>query len=114
MNLQAIYRTTITDFFKPALHGVCDVEVATGWCNLPRIISCYIRFIALDRLVSRNGDYNWTPRNYGLTPLNYFLVKEKCYADIPEIIEHLNANIAEIQTYTLVENEHENRFDRRR
>ena len=38
----------------------------------------------------------WPPRNCDLTPLDYYLwsaVKDKCYADKPEIIDALKDNI---------------------
>ena len=48
------------------------------------------------RLISRNGDVNWTPRSCDLTPLVYILRgadKGKYCADKPETIEHLKVNI---------------------
>ena len=66
------------------------------------------------RLMIRNGDIKWPPRSYDLKPLDYCLFnafKEKCYANIPETVEHLKANIrgaiAEIQFHTF-EKGHEN------
>lgn len=47
-------------------------------------------------IISRNADVNWPPRSCDLTPLDFFLwgaVKDKCYVDNPETIEHLKANI---------------------
>ena len=59
------------------------------------------------RLISRNGDINGPPFSWDLTPLSYFMwdaVKENCYADKPEIFEHLKANIcdaiAEVRLHT--------------
>ncbi|GFU63925.1 uncharacterized protein TNCV_3049781 [Trichonephila clavipes] len=49
-----------------------------------------------DRLISRFGPVNWTPRSCDLTPLHYFLlgyVKSLVYADKPQTLEHLEDNI---------------------
>ena len=38
------------------------------------------------RAISQKGDYNWPPRSYDSTPLDFFLwgyVKDKVYADAP-------------------------------
>ena len=46
--------------------------------------------------ISRNRDYNWPPRSYDLTPLDFFLwgyVKDKVYADTPQSIEELKEKI---------------------
>ena len=40
----------------------------------------------------------WPPRNYDLTPLDYYLwgaVKDKCYVGKPETIDALKYNIRE-------------------
>lgn len=106
------YRTMITDFFVPALHGI---DVNDVWfqqdgatCHTSHATIDLLRQTFDGRLISRNGDVNWPPRSCDLTPLDYFLwgaVKDKCYADKPETIEHLKANIrdaiAEIQPHTL-------------
>ena len=42
------------------------------------------------RVISRNGDYNWPPRSYDLTTLDFFLwgnVKDKVYADASQSIQ---------------------------
>ena len=44
------------------------------------------------RVISRNGDYNLSPKSCDLTPLDFFLwdyVKDKVYADAPESIQEL-------------------------
>ena len=48
------------------------------------------------RVISRNGDYNWSPRSCDLTPLDFFLwgyVKDKVYADAPQSIQELKDKI---------------------
>ena len=61
-----------------------------------------------DRIISRRGDVIWPPRSCDLTPLDNYLwgvVKDKCYAGKPEIIDALKDNIreeiGEIQLYTI-------------
>ena len=50
-----------------------------------------------DRVISRIGDYNyWPPRSCDLTPLDFFLwcyVKDKVYADAPQLIQELKEKI---------------------
>ena len=60
-----------------------------------------------DRIISSRADVVWPPR-CDLTPLDYYLcgaVKDKCYADKPEAIDALKANIreamGEIQLHTI-------------
>ena len=61
-----------------------------------------------DRIINRRADVVCPPRNCILTPLDYYLwgaVKDKCYADNPEIIDALKDNIreavGEIQLHTI-------------
>ncbi|GFV40923.1 putative DD41D transposase [Trichonephila clavipes] len=52
-----------------------------------------------DRLISRFGPVNWSPRSYDLTPLDYFLwgyVKSLVYADKPQTLDHLEDNIRRV------------------
>ncbi|GFU89963.1 putative RNA-directed DNA polymerase from transposon BS [Trichonephila clavipes] len=49
-----------------------------------------------DRLISRFGPVNWSPRSCDLTPLDYFLlgyVKSLVHADKPQTLDHLENNI---------------------
>ena len=61
-----------------------------------------------DRIISRRADVVWPPRSYDLTPLDYYLwgaIKDKCYADKPEINDALKDDIREaideIQLHTI-------------
>ena len=61
-----------------------------------------------DRIISRRADVVWPPRSSDLTLLDYYLwgaVKDKCYADKPEMIKALRDNIreaiGEIQLYII-------------
>ncbi|GFW14606.1 hypothetical protein TNCV_1560691 [Trichonephila clavipes] len=52
-----------------------------------------------DRLISRFGPVNRTPRSCDLTPLDYFLwcyVKSLVYADKPQMLDHLEDNIRRV------------------
>ncbi|GFV72559.1 uncharacterized protein TNCV_4084591 [Trichonephila clavipes] len=52
-----------------------------------------------DRLISRFGPVNWSPRSCDLTPLDYFLwgyVKSLVYADKPQTLDHLEDNIRHV------------------
>ncbi|GFW85869.1 hypothetical protein TNCV_2908331, partial [Trichonephila clavipes] len=52
-----------------------------------------------DRLISRFGPVNWSPRSCGLTPLDYFLWgygKSWVYADKPQTPDHLEDNIRRV------------------
>ncbi|GFT58875.1 transposable element Tc3 transposase [Trichonephila clavipes] len=52
-----------------------------------------------DRLISRFGPVNWSPRSCDLTPLDYFLwdyVKSLVYADKPQTLDHLEENIRRV------------------
>ncbi|GFV77369.1 uncharacterized protein TNCV_2406881 [Trichonephila clavipes] len=57
-----------------------------------------------DRLISRFGPVNWPPRSCDLTRLDYFLwgyVKSLVYADKPQMLDHLEDNIADIRPQML-------------
>ena len=62
-----------------------------------------LRPVFEDRIISHRADDVWPPRSCDLTPLDYYLwgaVKDKCYADKPEIIDALKDNIC-IQLHTI-------------
>ena len=51
-----------------------------------------------DHIISRKADVVWPPRSCDLTKLDYYLwgaFKNKCYADMPDIIHALKGNIRE-------------------
>ena len=61
-----------------------------------------------DRIISRRADVVWPTWKCDLTLLDYYLwgaIKDKCYADKPEIIDGLKDNIreaiGEIQLHTI-------------
>ena len=68
-------------------------------------------------IISQGADVVWSPRSWDLTSLDYYLwstVKDKCYADKPEIIDSLKDNIleaiGEIQPHT-IDNVYKNETD---
>ena len=51
-----------------------------------------------ERVISRRGTVNWSPRSCDLTPLDFFLwgyLKDKVYANNPKTTEDLKNNIIE-------------------
>ena len=67
-----------------------------------------LRPVFEDDIISLRADVVWPARSCDLTPSDYYLwgaVKDKCYADKPEIIDALKDNIREaideIQLHTI-------------
>ena len=57
-----------------------------------------LRPVFEDRIISHRADVVWSPLNYDLTPLDYYLwaaVKDKSYANKPETIDDLKYKIRE-------------------
>ncbi|GFV14336.1 transposase [Trichonephila clavipes] len=97
------YRAMITNFFILELnnHDVQELwfqqDGATGHTALATIDLLKDTFG--DRLISRFGPVNWTPRCCDLTPLDYFLwgyVKSLVYADKPQTLDHSEDNIRRV------------------
>ena len=80
--------------------GYWQYLVSTGRFYVPHSRS-YTRFLGLvfvDRIISRRANVAWPLRSWDLTPLGYYLcdaVKYKYYAEKPETIAALKANIRE-------------------
>ncbi|GFW84661.1 DUF4817 domain-containing protein [Trichonephila clavipes] len=65
-------------------------------CHTARATIDLLKDTFSDRLISRFGPVNWTPRSCDLTPLDHFLksyVKSLVYADKPQTLDHLEVNI---------------------
>ena len=81
--------------------------VSTGWRYVPQAetILDVLRPVFEDRIVSRRADVIWPPRSCDLKPLDFYLIKNKCYANKPEIIDAFKDNICEaigeIQLHTI-------------
>ncbi|GFV15847.1 putative transposable element [Trichonephila clavipes] len=97
------YRAMITNFFIPELnnHNVQELwfQQDGATCHTTRATIDLLKDTFGDRLISRFGLVNWPPRSCDLTPLNYFLwgyVKSLVYADKPQTLDHLEANIRRV------------------
>ena len=84
--------------------------VSTGrrYCHIAEATLSGLRPVFEDRIISRTTDVVWPPRNWDLTPLDYYFlgaVKDKCYPDKPEKMDALKDNIreaiGEIYLYTI-------------
>ncbi|GFU66770.1 uncharacterized protein TNCV_1233031 [Trichonephila clavipes] len=93
----------ITNFFIPELnnHDVQELwfEQNGATCHTARATIDLLKDTFGDRLISRFGPVNWSPRSCDLTPLDYFLwgyVKSLVYADKPQTLDHLEDNIRRV------------------
>ncbi|GFW10942.1 putative transposase [Trichonephila clavipes] len=97
------YRAMITNFFIPELnnHDVQELwfQQDGATCHTARATIDLLKDTLGDRLISRFGPVNRTPRSCELTPLDYFLwgyVKSLVYADKPQTLNHLEDNIRRV------------------
>ncbi|GFW91836.1 uncharacterized protein TNCV_3400961 [Trichonephila clavipes] len=97
------YRAMITNFFIPELnnHDVQELWFQQDFaaCHAARATFDLLKDTFGNRLISRFGPVNWTPRSCDLTPLDYFLwgyVKSLVYADKPQTLDHLEDNIRRV------------------
>ncbi|GFS52272.1 uncharacterized protein TNCV_4850021 [Trichonephila clavipes] len=100
----------ITNFFIPELN---DHDVQELWFqkdgatyHTDRATIDLLKDTFGDRLISRFGPVNWSPRSCDLTPLDYFLwgyAKSLVYADKPQTLDHPNLHrvIADIRPQML-------------
>ncbi|GFT98172.1 putative DD41D transposase [Trichonephila clavipes] len=93
----------ITNFFIPELnnHDVQELwfQQDGATCHTARATIDLLKDTFGDRLISRFGPVNWSPRSCDLTPLDYFLwvyVKSLVYADNPQTLDHLEDNIRRV------------------
>ena len=66
------------------------IEEDGATCHTANVTIDLSHTVFENRIISRNSDVNWPPRNCDLTPSDYFLwgaVKDKFYANHPETIE---------------------------
>ncbi|GFT58684.1 putative transposable element [Trichonephila clavipes] len=95
------YRAMITNFFIPELnnHGVQELWFHQNKHVTQLVIIDLLKDMFGDRLISRFGPVNWTPRSCDLTPLDYFLwgyVKSLVYADKPQTLDLLEDNLRRV------------------
>ncbi|GFW39865.1 uncharacterized protein TNCV_4358601 [Trichonephila clavipes] len=88
------YRAMITNFFIPELnnHDVQELwfQQDGATCHTARATIDLLKDTFGDRLISRFGPVNWSPRSCDLTPLDYFLwgyVQSLVYADKPQTLD---------------------------
>ena len=73
-------------------HGRKWFQQDGATCYTANVTIDLLRTVFENRIISRNSFINWPPQSCDLTPLDYFLsgtVKDKCYANHPEMIEAL-------------------------
>ena len=94
------YRTMINEFLWPELKDmdVDDVyfQQKGATYHTSGETSGLLREKFSGRVISRNGDYNWPPKSWDLTPLDFSLcgyVKDKVYANAPQSIQELKEKI---------------------
>ncbi|GFY15790.1 transposable element Tc3 transposase [Trichonephila clavipes] len=92
-----------TNFFFPELNNHDAQELwfqqDGATCDTARATIDLLKDTFDDRLISRFGYVNWTPRSCDLTPLDYFLwgyVKSLVCADKPQTLDHLEENIRRV------------------
>ncbi|GFV47355.1 uncharacterized protein TNCV_4830111 [Trichonephila clavipes] len=97
------YRAMITNFFISELnnHDVQELWFRQNGatCHTARATTDVLKDTFGDRLISRFGPVNWSPRSCDLTLLHYFLwgyVKSLVYADKPQTLDHLEDNIRRV------------------
>ncbi|GFU82955.1 uncharacterized protein TNCV_4437381 [Trichonephila clavipes] len=93
----------ITNFFIPELnnHDVQELwfQQDGATCHTARATIDLLKDTFGDRLISRFGPVNWSPRSCDLTPLDYFLwiyETSLVYADKPQTLDHLEDNIRRV------------------
>ncbi|GFY03744.1 uncharacterized protein TNCV_4550811 [Trichonephila clavipes] len=80
-------------------HNELWVQQDGATCQTARATINLLKDTFGDRLISRFGPVNWSPRSCDLTPLDYFLsgyVKSLVYADKPQTPDHLEDNIRRV------------------
>ncbi|GFY14425.1 transposable element Tc3 transposase [Trichonephila clavipes] len=94
---------TITNFFIPELnnHDVQELwfQQDGATCHTARATIDLLKDTLGDRLISRFGPVNGSPRSCDLTPLDCFLrgyVKSLVYVDKPQTFDHLEDNIRRV------------------
>ena len=97
------YRAMLNEFLFTKIE---EEDIGSLWfqqdgatCHKAEATLDVLRFVFEDRIISRRANVIWPPQNCDLTPLDCYLwgaVKDKCYADKPETIDALKANIREV------------------
>ena len=85
------YQSMLSDFLWPQLSHT-DVsglyfQQDGATCHTTRENVTFLRSMFLNRVISRNADFNWPPRSCDLTPVDFFLwgfLKSRVYANKPQ------------------------------
>ncbi|GFW19811.1 DUF4817 domain-containing protein [Trichonephila clavipes] len=83
----------------PSRLSLVTPEMLRATCPTARATIDLLKDTFGDRLISRFGPVNWSPRSCDLTPLDFFLwgyVKSLVYADKPQTLDHLEDNIRHV------------------
>ena len=90
----------LSDFLWPSLShtGVSGLyfQQDGATCHTTRENDRFLRSKFPQRVISRNADFNWSPRSYDLTPVDFFLsvfLKSCVYANKQQTVNVLNNNI---------------------
>ena len=96
------YRALLNEFLFTKIK---EEDISNIWfqqddarCHTAEATLDVLRHVFEDRSISRRADAVWLARSCDLTPLDYYLwgaIKDKCYADKPEIIDALKDNVRE-------------------
>ena len=85
-----------------------EEDISNIWFQQDTATLDVLRPVFENRIIRRRADVVWLPQSCDMTPLDHYLwgaVKDKCYADKPEIIVALKDNIreaiGEIQMHTI-------------
>ena len=82
------YRTILNEFLFTKIEDNIWFQQDGATCHTAEATLDVLRPVFKVRLSSRRADVVWPPRSCNLTPLDYYLwgaLKDKCYADKPEI-----------------------------
>ncbi|CAK9806307.1 hypothetical protein ANTPLA_LOCUS4829 [Anthophora plagiata] len=75
-------------------------------CHTAREIMILLRRLSPNRLILKNGDYDWPPRSPDLTPADFFLwgyLKSKVYVSAPRSLQELKDAIRKEITEIMLE-----------
>ena len=106
------YRSMLNEFLFTKIE---EEDIGNIWfqqdgatCHTAEATLNVLRPVFKDRIISRRPEVVWPPRHCDLASLDYYLwraLKDKCYADKPEVIDALKDNIreaiSEIQLHTI-------------
>jgi hypothetical protein len=97
------YRNMITELLWPQLDGMDVVNMSFQQDSATSHTACETTELLQEkfpgRVISRNGDQNWPPRSYDLTPCDFIFggfVKSRVYTNKSQTIPELKAEIRRV------------------